>query len=49
LRPALAGRSPRDLNLDAEENRVMTSEAYEAWLDGMPVDDVRGRIELQFG
>jgi len=33
------------LNLDAKENVAMTNEAYKAWLDAMPIDDVRRRIE----
>jgi hypothetical protein len=31
--------------LNAEEDTAMTNETYKAWLDGMPIDDVRRRIE----
>jgi hypothetical protein len=31
--------------LDAEEKTSMTHEAYKAWLDAMPIDDVQRRIE----
>jgi hypothetical protein len=33
------------MDLDAEENLAMTNEAYKAWLDAMPIEDVRSRIE----
>jgi hypothetical protein len=33
------------MDLDAEENMAMTNEAYAAWLDAMPIDDVQRRIE----
>ena len=32
-------------DLDAEENVAMTNDAYKAWLDAMPIDDVQHRIE----
>ena len=43
----IALRKPlrRRMDLNAEEDTTMTSEAYKAWLDAMPVDDVRRRIE----
>jgi len=37
---------PRTLvDVDAEENMAMKHESYKAWLDAMPVDDVRDSIE----
>jgi len=33
------------VDLDAEEKTRMTTDAYKAWLDAMPVDDVQRRIE----
>jgi hypothetical protein len=33
------------VDLDAEENMAMTNEAYKAWLDAMPIDDVHHSIE----
>jgi hypothetical protein len=33
------------MDLDAEENVAMTNEAYKAWLDAMPIDDVHQSIE----
>jgi hypothetical protein len=32
-------------DLDAEENMAMTNEAYKAWLDAMPIDDMHDSIE----
>jgi hypothetical protein len=32
-------------SLDFEEKTAMTHESYKAWLDAMPIDDVRRRIE----
>ena len=32
-------------DLDAEENMAMKHESYKAWLDAMPIDDVRDSIE----
>ena len=37
--------TPAPRNFDAEETMVMTHESYKAWLDEMPIDDVRRRIE----
>jgi len=33
------------IDLDAEENMAMKHESYKAWLDAMPIDDVRDSIE----
>jgi hypothetical protein len=33
------------IDLDEEENMAMKHESYKAWLDAMPIDDVRDSIE----
>jgi hypothetical protein len=35
----------RRIDLDSREDTAMTNEAYKAWIDAMPIDDVHRRID----
>jgi hypothetical protein len=35
----------RRIDPDAQEDTAMTNGAYKAWIDSMPIDDVRRRID----
>jgi hypothetical protein len=35
----------RSIDPDAQEDTAMTNGAYKAWIDSMPIDDVRRRID----